>query len=64
MGRVKQWAEDAFEAELAKKEVGMRIELLELNQVEPSDEQLSLWDKEFEAWLDAYESSFGDGEPT
>lgn len=27
---------------------------------EPSDQELAQWDLEFNAWLDAYESSFGD----
>lgn len=26
---------------------------------EPSDEELAQWDKEFNAWLDTYEQSFG-----
>jgi hypothetical protein len=27
---------------------------------EPSDQELAQWDLEFNAWLDAYEASFGD----
>jgi hypothetical protein len=29
---------------------------------EPTDEELAVWDMEFNAWLDAYEASFGNGD--
>jgi len=33
---------------------------LPLSFQEPTDEELAQYDKDFNAWLDAYEQSFGD----
>ena len=67
MGKVKAWAEAEFEKSLAIREqqAGFGISNprrngLNVCGIDLSDEELATIDKEFSAWLDAYEHSFGD----
>jgi hypothetical protein len=67
MGKVKAWAEAEFEKSLAIKEqqAGFGVSNprrggLNVCGIDLSDEELATLDKEFCAWLDAYEASFGD----
>jgi hypothetical protein len=67
MGKVKAWAEAESEKSLAikEKQAGFgvsnpRLGGLNVCGMDLSDEELATLDKEFCAWLDAYEASFGD----
>jgi len=63
MGRVKAWAESEFEKSLALREEQAGFGTargLNVCGIDLSDEELATFDKEFIAWLDAYEASFGD----
>ena len=54
MGRVKQLAIDEFEKYLATREKQMKLEFAE------NDQDIAQYHAEFNAWLDAYEKSFGE----
>ena len=62
MGKVKAWAEAEFEKSLAIKEqqAGFGVSNPRLSGLQSDDADLAQFDKEFCAWLDAYEASFGD----
>jgi hypothetical protein len=63
MGKVKAWAQDEFEKSLATKEKQAGFgsaKGLNVCGIDLSDEELATIDREFMAWLDAYEQSFGD----
>ena len=63
MGKVKAWAEAEFEKSLAIKEQqsGIGVSSPRINGLPYFDESnLAQWEVEFNAWLDAYEKSFGD----
>jgi hypothetical protein len=63
MGKVKAWAEAEFEKSLAIKEqqAGFGVSSPRINGLPYFDESnLAQWEVEFNAWLDAYEKSFGD----
>jgi hypothetical protein len=70
MGKVKAWAEAEFEKSLAKKEKQAGFGVgnprhrgmvdSDWAQMVGSEEAWAQFDKEFCAWLDAYEASFGD----
>lgn len=64
MGRVKAWAEAEFEKSLAIKEqqAGFGVSNPRLGGTQCDDADLAQWEVEFNAWLDAYEHSFGDRE--
>jgi len=53
MGRVKQLAMNEFEKYLAAREKQMKLDLAE------NDQDIAQYHAEFNAWLDAYEKSFG-----
>ena len=54
MGRVKQLAMDEFEKYLATREKQMKLDFAE------NDQDIAQYHAEFNAWLDAYEKSFGE----
>jgi hypothetical protein len=62
MGKVKAWAEAEFEKSLAIKEqqAGFGVSNPRRSGLQSDDADLAQFDKEFCAWLDAYEHSFGD----
>ena len=62
MGKVKAWAEAEFEKSLAIKEqqAGFGISNPRLSGLQCDDADSAQWEVEFNAWLDAYEKSFGD----
>ena len=63
MGRVKAWAQDEFEKSLAVKEqqAGFGAQFKSSSKEEVLNQQdWAEFEKEFSAWLDAYEASFGD----
>lgn len=62
MGRVKQWAEAEFEKSLALREAqaGFGVSNPRLSGLQCDDADSAQWEVEFNAWLDAYEQSFGD----
>lgn len=53
MGRVKQLAMSEYEKYLATREKQMKLEFAE------NDQDIAQYHAEFNAWLDAYEKSFG-----
>jgi hypothetical protein len=62
MGKVKAWAQAEFEKSLAMKEqqAGFGVSNPRQSGLQSDDADLAQFDKEFCAWLDAYEQSFGD----
>jgi len=62
MGRVKQLFNEYWEENLAKKEKHQRQLELDLAQDNLRAEEWAQHEKDFNAWLDAYEKSFGDNE--
>jgi len=62
MGRVKQLFNEYWEEKLAKAEVHQRQLELDLAQNDLSAEEWAQHEKDFNAWLDAYEKSFGNNE--
>ena len=63
MGKVKAWAQDEFEKSLAVKEqqAGFGAQFKSSPKGEVLNQQdWAEFEKEFSAWLDAYEASFGD----
>jgi cephalosporin-C deacetylase-like acetyl esterase len=59
MGRVKQLFNEYWEEKLTKAEVHQRQLELDLAQNDLSAEEWAQHEKDFNAWLDAYEKSFG-----
>ena len=59
MGRVKQLFNEYWEENLAKKEKHQRQLELDLAQDNLKAEEWAQHEKDFNAWLDAYEKSFG-----
>ena len=59
MGRVKQLFNEYWEEKLAKAERHQRQLELDLAQNDLSAEEWAQHEKDFNAWLDAYEQSFG-----
>lgn len=59
MGRVKQLFNEYWEEKLAKAERHQRQLELDLAQNDLSAEEWAQHEKDFNAWLDAYEKSFG-----
>jgi hypothetical protein len=62
MGRVKQLFNEYWEEKLAKMETHQRQLELDLAQDNLNAEMWAQHEKDFNAWLDAYEKSFGDKE--
>ena len=62
MGRVKQLFNEYWEEKLAKMETNQRQLELDLAQDNLKAEEWAQHEKDFNAWLDAYEKSFGNGE--
>ena len=62
MGRVKQLFNEYWEEKLAKMETHQRQLELDLAQDNLMAEEWAQHEKDFNAWLDAYEKSFGNGE--
>ena len=71
MGKVKAWAQDEFEKSIAIRELdfGSRDVLRKVPLVSKEEwvkhgmanqQDWAEYEKEFNAWLDAYEASFGD----
>jgi len=71
MGKVKAWAQDEFEKSIAIRELdfGSRDVLRKVIPVSKEEwvkhgmanqQDWAEYEKEFNAWLDAYEASFGD----
>ncbi len=62
MGKVKAWAEAEFEKSLAIKEqqAGFGVSNPRRNGLQSDDADLAQFEAESNAWLDAYEHSFGD----
>jgi hypothetical protein len=59
MGRVKQLFNEYWEEKLTKMETHQRQLKLDLAQSELDREAWAQHEKDFNAWLDAYEKSFG-----
>jgi len=64
MGRVKQLFNEYWEEKLTKMEIHQRQLELDLAQDDLRAEEWAQHEKDFNAWLDAYEKSFGTRQQT